>query len=142
MSKPIIQKVVCGAAVMNGGKVLVIRRSLKEETFPGMWELPSGKKENLESPDQAMVREVKEETGLDVTAGSPFQVFSYSVEKEYEIRDTTQINYKVKLADSNPKIVLSTEHEAFAWVTLQDVSRYDLSVETKNVLKLVFSEHG
>ena len=45
-------------------KILLIKRGTVP--FKGYWALPGGRKENAETVEQTIVREVKEETGLDV----------------------------------------------------------------------------
>lgn len=49
------------------GRLLLVQRG--REPGRGLWSLPGGRVEADESPAQAAVREVREETGLDVVAG-------------------------------------------------------------------------
>lgn len=133
MDKKIIQGVAVGAVIVKNNTALILQRHKNEKTYPEMWELPSGKKELLESVEDAVVREVKEETGLDVVVEGVSSVFNYQVEKESEIRDVTQINFLVKIIGEE-KVVLSGEHQAFAWVGKDDLEGYSLSKETKEVI--------
>ncbi|MFC9848759.1 (deoxy)nucleoside triphosphate pyrophosphohydrolase [Streptomyces sp. NPDC060223] len=55
--------VVVGAALLNGGRLLAARRSAPPE-LAGRWELPGGKVEPGETPQQALVRELREELGV------------------------------------------------------------------------------
>ena len=46
INKPIIQKIVLAGVVFNKqGKALILQRNDNEDIYPGMWELPSGKRE-------------------------------------------------------------------------------------------------
>lgn len=54
-----------GAAILRDGRVLAARRRGVEGSAGG-WELPGGKVEPHESPEAAVVREVREELGCDV----------------------------------------------------------------------------
>ena len=47
-------------------KILILKRSTDSKTNPGKWELPGGKVDQGESFDQALIREVSEETGPKV----------------------------------------------------------------------------
>ncbi len=57
-----------GAAIVRGGRVLACRRTSPPEVA-GRWELPGGKVEDGESPDDALVREVGEELGCRIALG-------------------------------------------------------------------------
>ena len=48
------------------GRVLISKRP-EGKTMAGLWEFPGGKVENTETPEEALIREIKEELGLDIT---------------------------------------------------------------------------
>ncbi|AVH56733.1 MULTISPECIES: (deoxy)nucleoside triphosphate pyrophosphohydrolase [Streptomyces] len=56
--------VVVGAALLSGGRLLAARRSAPPE-LAGRWELPGGKVEPGETPEHALVRELREELGVE-----------------------------------------------------------------------------
>jgi 8-oxo-dGTP diphosphatase len=56
--------VVVGAALLRDGRLLAARRSAPPE-LAGRWELPGGKVEPGEAPETALVRELREELGVD-----------------------------------------------------------------------------
>ena len=51
----------------ENGKILIIKRSTDSKTNAGKWELPGGKVDQGESFDQALIREVCEETNLKIS---------------------------------------------------------------------------
>jgi 8-oxo-dGTP diphosphatase len=62
------QSIPCvGAIITAGDLILLIRRGHEPEA--GRWSLPGGRIEAGETDEQALVREVREETGLEVTPG-------------------------------------------------------------------------
>ncbi|MET7653528.1 MULTISPECIES: (deoxy)nucleoside triphosphate pyrophosphohydrolase [unclassified Streptomyces] len=56
--------VVVGAALLDAGRLLAARRSAPAE-LAGRWELPGGKVEEGEAPEAALVRELREELGVE-----------------------------------------------------------------------------
>jgi 8-oxo-dGTP diphosphatase len=136
--KKIVQKVVLGGVVFdNNLKVLILQRHDHEPVYPGLWELPSGKRESLEGSETALLREIKEETGINVEIVALVSVFDYQIEKPDEIRDSTQINFLVKMVP-NQKVKISDEHQKSAWVGEADLENYNLTDATKKVIKKAF----
>ncbi len=135
--KNIVQKVVLGGVIIEDNKILILQRNMNEDIYPGLWELPSGKKENLETAEIALIRELKEETGLEVEPIIPFDVFNYQIEKTDIIKDSTQINYLVK-NKSELKVILSDEHQDYKWISQNEINFYNLSDSTKNVIEKAF----
>lgn len=64
---PIHPRPSCHAVITRDGRVCLIKRSA--EPFPGFWGLPGGAVELGETVRQALAREVREETGLEVLPG-------------------------------------------------------------------------
>lgn len=135
--KPVIQKIIVAGVVIQDGKILIIQRGADEDVFPNLWELPSGKREPFEKSQDALVREVEEETGVKVKPILPVDVFEFRVEKEDEIRDATQISFLCKPV-GEPKVKLSHEHQNFAWIKKDELDKYNLSKETKKVISKAF----
>ena len=62
-----------GAVIERGGHVLIVRRRF--EPLAGRWSLPGGTLELGETLEQGVVREMREETGLEVMVGPVIEVF-------------------------------------------------------------------
>lgn len=63
-----------GALVINDGKILLVKRAVIPKA--GWWCLPAGFMEWSEHPTDTAVREIKEETGLDIQLNDFFEVYS------------------------------------------------------------------
>jgi 8-oxo-dGTP diphosphatase len=64
------QRVVVAAAIIRNGRVLAARRALPPESA-GQWEFPGGKVEDGETQADALVREIREEIGVEIAVGEP-----------------------------------------------------------------------
>ncbi|MDQ0418703.1 8-oxo-dGTP diphosphatase [Croceifilum oryzae] len=108
-----VQQFAVGAVIQKDGKVLILRR-LPDDFMGGIYELPSGKVEANESLDKALIREVKEETGLDVVAiRSYIDSFDYTGRSGKKSR---QFNFAVDVNTSDP--IILEEHDLYEWVAL------------------------
>jgi 8-oxo-dGTP diphosphatase len=78
---PLLLVVAC-ALVDADGRVLLSQRP-EGKTLAGLWEFPGGKVDPGETPEQALVRELKEELGIEtkVACLAPLTFASHSYEK-------------------------------------------------------------
>jgi len=63
---------VSAALIFRGGKLLVTRRHAKSH-LGGLWEFPGGKLEAGETFEQCLVREIREELGVEISVGELFE---------------------------------------------------------------------
>lgn len=129
-----IQKYVVGACIVHEGKVLLLKRSLKEEFLPGLIELPSGKVEDGETLASALPREVLEETNLTVkTIDTYLDSFDYTSHSGKKAR---QYNFTVTVEDIAPLTLNDDEHSEYFWVDpqLHDFSHFTVSENTLEII--------
>ncbi|MEU3166819.1 NUDIX domain-containing protein [Streptosporangium sp. NPDC006930] len=108
-----VQQFVVGAVVQHDGKVLLLRRP-EDDFMGGIFELPSGKAKVGETLDSALIREVEEESGLDVVAIRDYLgSFDYTSGSGKKSR---QFNFVVDVAA--PKPIKLQEHDAYIWSAL------------------------
>lgn len=131
-----VQKIGVTAFVEKNGKVLILKRSDKEKFLPEYYELPGGKIEFGETPEDALKREIKEETNLEITVINPFSTFSYVSDNNK--RHTIDIQFITKLASDIRNIKLSKEHVKYSWITAGEIKDYKISVKMKEALKKGF----
>lgn len=75
---------VLGVVVRPDGRFLITQRVMTKTWAPGWWEVSGGAAMAGEESQEAVIREVKEETGLDVTNAEGGYMFSYHRENPGE----------------------------------------------------------
>jgi 8-oxo-dGTP diphosphatase len=98
----------------NKLQFLAIKRSLSDKNRPGCWDLPGGNVGFGEKHDISLQREVKEETGLEITHPKPLYVISNFENSIYYLF----IGYEAISSTNN--VTLSFEHTEYKWVTREE----------------------
>lgn len=107
---------VVGAAIYDEETDLyLITMRDRERHRGGLWEFPGGKIETGESPEAALVREIKEELGCCI------EIQNFLVDYTYEYEDfiVRLVTYKCRISGGRPEL---TEHEAMKWVAAEEMS--------------------
>jgi len=123
MPKRIVPVVI--GAVVKEGKVLLTKRQewdLKEyqEIKNSPWQIPGGGLEFNESTENCVVRELKEETGLDV------EIIGLLPKVFYNVRGTWHglfICYSCRMKDEEQKVVINSEASEWGWYTLEEIKK-------------------
>ncbi|MFF1542887.1 (deoxy)nucleoside triphosphate pyrophosphohydrolase [Streptomyces sp. NPDC058291] len=106
--------VVVGAALLDDGRLLAARRSAPPE-LAGRWELPGGKVEPGERPDAALVRELREELGVEAETLGP-------VPGEWPLRSPYVLRvWTARLRPGSPAPAPLQDHDALRWLTPDEV---------------------
>ncbi len=105
----------------ENNRCLLLKRSSSSRHFPGQWEWPGGKCGAGKKAQEALQREVREETGMliDVTR----DIGTYL--QEIDGKSFPQICFDVRLVGG--ELCLSPEHEDSAWVRLDELLAHDLT---------------
>lgn len=116
------------AILERDGKVLVLRESsaYADGTNRAKWDVAGGRITPGEKLEEALRREVKEETGLDIQILSPFFA-DESIPRPLVRGEEWQV-VKVYFTCNVPAgdVVLSEDHDAFAWIDPEDYRSADL----------------
>ena len=99
--------------VLRAGRLLLLRRSPTAPALPSTWAVPGGMVDEEEEPFEAAIRELREETGMELreppeflctsrtAGGRPAHLFKMNVHPDQDV-------------------VLSDEHDDYGWFTVRD----------------------
>ena len=128
-------KVSMGIILDSEGKILIAQRNL-QKNFGGMWEFPGGKQEANESPEDALIRELKEELSIEVEVLRSFPPYDYKDEK-----------IKISFYPIQCKIVggmiMNNEHEEVKFISLEEIDNFEFAppdYETVDIVIEYFEE--
>jgi ADP-ribose pyrophosphatase len=130
-----IVKNIVGAIILNEkNKVLIMSRKT-DDFMGGIDELPSGNMEQGENIYDAIIREVKEETNLDVV-----NVKSYIGSFDYisgSGKKARQYNFVLDV--KNTENIILTEHDEYNWLTIEEIRKSSkITDEVKNILEICY----
>jgi 8-oxo-dGTP diphosphatase len=103
-------QVVVGAAIVNGRRVLAAKRAAPP-SLAGFWELPGGKVDVGETDEAALVRECREELGVDVRLGR-------RVGRDWPIGEHGVLRVWLATAMGEPEC---REHAELRWLTVDEL---------------------
>lgn len=126
--------VTVGALIFNtAGKVLMVRT----HKWSNLWGIPGGKTKWGESSQDALVRELKEETNLDVT-DVRFEIVQDCIHSREFYRDAhfVLLNYTCRCAEGT-EVTLNEEAQNYRWVTLSEAWEMPLNKPTRVLIEAV-----
>lgn len=106
---------VCNCVVIRQGRVLLLQRD-PEGFLGGQWDLPGGKLDPGEEPDEAARRELREEAGLEAAEVVELAHYSNPDVQGDDFRFHT-VTYRAVESDDTAAVRLSDEHPNFCWAT-------------------------
>lgn len=112
--------VVAVALIDADGRILIAQRP-EGKALAGLWEFPGGKVEPGERPEEALIRELNEELGIDVQQAclAPFVFASHAY-------DSFHLLMPLYLCRRWSGVVVRREHAALAWVKPERLSDYPM----------------
>ena len=124
---------VTAGVIIDRDKVLITRRAPKEN-FAGGWEIPGGKIEENETPEESLVRELKEELDITVYVGE----FCAEVTHKYDNININLLAYYCTIVKGDISI---TVHDKYKWIRIKDLLKYDLLPADVPIAKKVIEDY-
>ncbi len=119
---------VVAAIIRKDGKIFATQRGYGD--FKDWWEFPGGKIEAGESPEQALVREIREELSTDII----IEKLLRTVEYDYPKFHLTLHCYLCTLASDSLHL---NEHEAARWLAKDDIHTVKWLPADEEVLEML-----
>ena len=129
-----------GALIIDGDRILLVERA--REPHAGWWSLPGGVLERGETLADAVRREVREETGLEVEPLCVIEIF------ERILRDDAgRVEYHYVLIDylcrpTGGTLAAASDAKQAFWVARPDLSRFRLTEGTLSVIERAFDSQA
>lgn len=116
---------VLGVVARKDGKFLITKRVMTKSWAPGWWEVSGGAAQAGEDSKDAVMREIKEETGLDVANWDGGYLFSYKRENPGE-GDNYFVDIYRFIGDFSEEDVhpQETETDGFKLATLEEIEEF------------------
>jgi 8-oxo-dGTP pyrophosphatase MutT (NUDIX family)/2'-5' RNA ligase len=124
---PMAQAASAAVFLLDGSRVLMGRRTRRpERRYPGVWEPPGGKPEPGESLLEALVREVREEAGVEPLAAAPLGCFHDGERADAFYLATT---WRGEARNQDPE-----EHSRLRWTALEEMAGLPMAPTTRRAL--------
>ena len=105
--------VSAGILINNDNQILLSQRTA-DKSFPGQWEFPGGKIESSETANEALIRELKEELGIDIDN-------SYLFKRIEHYYDSFTANIEFFIVDSWSGELSGEEGQLVRWFSAGDL---------------------
>jgi 8-oxo-dGTP diphosphatase len=124
--------VVAGLIIGDDGRVLITQRRA-DQSLPLQWEFPGGKVEAGEAPVAALVRELREEIGVEVAVGRIWDVLFHA----YPAFDLVMLVYACRIVDGEPRAV---EVADLRWVAPGELPSWDILPADRPLVQRLVNE--
>lgn len=127
------QRIAVRAIVSDKQKTLLLRRASGRPSIMGRYELPGGKLEYGEQPEDALERYLENEIGMTIRSAQLFDVLTYI---DHDDRDMQYvfILYLASIDNSTTKLKLSQNYDHYLWKSMSSIQQETLTESTRLLL--------
>ena len=133
------QRISIRALVRKDGKTLLLRRAAGRQSILGRYELPGGRIEYGEQPEDALRRLLHVHTGASLQTAQLFDAITYIDHDDRDIQYIVVV-YLVGLAETGRPIVLSGGYDKYIWSKVSDIQQNEVTDLTQLLLGIVRQE--
>lgn len=119
---------VVAAIIRDGNKIFATQRGYGDQKDG--WEFPGGKIETNETPQQALVREIKEELDTDIIVGD----YLTTIEYDYPAFHLSMQCFWCRIVDGTPVL---KEHEAARWLDVDHIASVEWLPADLTIIDLI-----
>jgi len=118
---------VSAALIFRGGKLLITQRH-SDAHLGGLWEFPGGKREPDETFEQCLVREIREELGVEISVGNLFESVTHAYPEK-----TVHLKFFVCRLFAGELQTLGCA--AFMWIRAAELDHYQFPAADTRLLR-------
>lgn len=118
---------VSAALIFHGGKLLITQRHA-DSHLGGLWEFPGGKRESGETFERALVREIREELGVEVAVGELFEEIAH----DYPEKSVHLKFFLCRLLSGEPQPL---DCAAVKWIGKPELNTHDFPAADARLLE-------
>lgn len=134
-SRPVTHIIeVAAGLVFRDGKLLIAQRH-KNSHLGGLWEFPGGKKHTDESLEECLVRELREELGIEIEVGKIIETITH----DYPEKSVRLNFFKSRWLKNEPRALDCAD---FRWITRNELVDYEFPPADARLLNRLITEEG
>ena len=113
---------VVAAVLVRDGRVLLCHRHPDRRWYPNVWDVPGGHIDHGESPIDALVRELREELGIEIDPTHAVSILKASPQPDLDIEIWTVASWDGEITNAAPD-----EHDEMDWFTAGELDGLELA---------------
>jgi len=127
------QRIAVRAIIRKDEKTLLLRRSNGRPSILGKFELPGGKIDYGEQPEDALARHLRDDMGVAIQTAQLFDVLTYIDHDDRDIQYVFLL-YLVSLAPGEASVRLSQRYDQYVWRKISNIQQSQLTESAKLLL--------